>query len=260
MSGLIPSNGILFTLPYTQPLSVDGKPMPYCYRVFYETNSTTALNVYSDAGLTGLIGNIVVADAYGQFQPIFLIPGCQYRCQLFNAANQLLEDSDPINGPAMGTPFTAGVVRSAVKTQSTARTLASGMEADPDLQVYVPNAGTYKIDLDICFTASAAGATPGAIIALNSNIGTINNFATLAFAGTSNSLVAAGAIEVGSNYTLALGTTALSNTIRLSGTLQFFAPTAANKTEYVYFSWGVAGASGTTTLLAGSSLTVTQVA
>lgn len=103
------STGQLFYDPYPRPLSSVGLTLPAGYYNFYYSGTTTPAPVYQDP----LISNpyptqalpptgagsgsyyVVVADGTGTMQPIYLNPQTIYRVQLYNAANQLLEDVDP---------------------------------------------------------------------------------------------------------------------------------------------------------------------
>jgi hypothetical protein len=103
------ATGQLFYDPYPRPLSSAGLTLPLGYYNFYLSGTTTPATVYQDAALTlpysqqtlppGGAGtatySIVIADSTGTLPPIFLNPQTIYRVQLYNAANQLLEDVDP---------------------------------------------------------------------------------------------------------------------------------------------------------------------
>lgn len=96
--GTINPTGLLFFDAYDKPLSQTGQPQPLCYRVFYLTGTTTPATVYQDGFLnTPYASNTITADSNGRFSPIYLDPNVVYRVQLYNAANQLLEDVDPIS-------------------------------------------------------------------------------------------------------------------------------------------------------------------
>ena len=93
------ANGILFYEPYNKPLSALGKFQPGCYRIFYQTGSSTVLApVYKDPELLYPYEQSpapITADSNGRFKPIFLDPTITYHIQLFSSGGVLLEDVDP---------------------------------------------------------------------------------------------------------------------------------------------------------------------
>ena len=100
--------GFLFADPVVRPLSAAGVTMPLCYFTFYLTGSTTAVAPFQNGTLTTPFGsNVVTADAYGGFPPIYMNPATVYRVQLHDASGVLLEDVDPYVVPmnATGGPF-----------------------------------------------------------------------------------------------------------------------------------------------------------
>ncbi len=104
--------GILFSDPRVKPLSSTGVYQPGCYACFFTTGTTTPTNVYADGGLTVVLsqpaaGSVnpsggTVAGSDGRFVPMYMDPGVTYRVQVYNAAGQLLEDTDPYVVPAPG--------------------------------------------------------------------------------------------------------------------------------------------------------------
>lgn len=80
-----------------RPLSLTGQIMPGCYYRFYETSTTTPAAVYADGALTTPLTNPLVADADGRFPVIYMDPGVVYRVQLYDAANTLQYDADPVH-------------------------------------------------------------------------------------------------------------------------------------------------------------------
>lgn len=95
--GIATPTGVLWFDAYDKPLSTTGLAQPLSYRNFYLTGTTTPATVYQDGALTTPYAQPIVADANGRFSPIYLDPNVTYRAQLHNAANQLLEDVDPIS-------------------------------------------------------------------------------------------------------------------------------------------------------------------
>lgn len=89
----------LFTNPVFRPLTISGAIMPGAYVQFYESGTTTPANVYADASLTTPLANPVVADANGQFSPIYLDRSVRYRAQLYNEDDELQWDIDPLGTP-----------------------------------------------------------------------------------------------------------------------------------------------------------------
>lgn len=274
-----PPLGQLFTLPFDQPLTDDGKVLAAtaagnAFRMFYLTNSTTQVTVYQDAALqTPYAAGPVFANSSGQFPPIYLSPAYEYRSQLFDGNGRLLDDTDPVNNNAAGPLYVSGIMHAAFKAATTARSAVS-LLSDPDLSIAIPGAGTYRVDMDLVFTASAGGATPGLQLeaAYSGNVGT----GTLSGTGFSNTYVLAiygglnGVIfpntgtSSASNLTVtnpanalatvfSLGTTASTNVIRVSGTFQALTGGTFS------LKWSPNGA-GTVSLLTGSALTIQQVA
>jgi hypothetical protein len=104
--------GILFYDGRAKPLSVSGQFQAGAYYQFYLTGTTTFTNVYADGALgtpldqTPHTGQTTAAGD-GRLAPIYMDPKVIYRYQLFNAANQLLEDIDPYVVPASAASATS---------------------------------------------------------------------------------------------------------------------------------------------------------
>lgn len=62
----------MFTLPRARPLTAAGRVMPGAKLHFYLLGTTTYANVYTDAACTIASSNPLIADANGQFAPVFL--------------------------------------------------------------------------------------------------------------------------------------------------------------------------------------------
>src|SRR6267142_5647572 len=97
--------GILFNDPRAKPLSVSGQFQAGAYYQFYLTGTTSITNVYADGALTTPLDQTphtgqTTAAGDGRLIPIYMDPKVIYRVQLYNAANQLLEDTDPYVVPA----------------------------------------------------------------------------------------------------------------------------------------------------------------
>lgn len=87
---------LLFTAPTFRPLSITGAILPNAYVQFYVSGSTTPTNVYADAALGTPLNNPVVADADGEFVPIYLDRRVRYRAQIYDENDVLLLDVDPL--------------------------------------------------------------------------------------------------------------------------------------------------------------------
>ncbi len=87
----------LLFYPRMRPLDDNGEPMPGCYLRLFESGTTTPTPVYADGALTTPLSNPVVANAAGVFPAIYGDPSVVYRMQLYNAADELISDDDPIH-------------------------------------------------------------------------------------------------------------------------------------------------------------------
>lgn len=84
----------LFFLPKSAPMS-GGNAYPACKLYFYATGTSTAVDVYSDSGLTTAHAWPVVADSGGVFAPIYVDAGTSYRVVLKSSGDVTLYDVDP---------------------------------------------------------------------------------------------------------------------------------------------------------------------
>jgi len=93
----------LFHLPQAVRVNSTGTPYALAEANFYLTGTTTRTNSYTDSARTTPHANPVVADAAGQFAPIYLDPAITYRSIITEAsAGAVLDDTDPY-----GTPLTS---------------------------------------------------------------------------------------------------------------------------------------------------------
>jgi hypothetical protein len=269
--------GQLYRLPFSQPLSPDGKTLPNGYRTFYRTNSTAVAAVFQDSAMTTPYVPPVRASATSTFSPIYLNPALEYRSQLFSQNGQMLEDVDTINNNTAGGPSTVtmpgaiavaqnagaptGYARSASKAVTTSRSTLA-VTADPDLSVFLPAAGTYKIDMDLVCTSSVAGQLMSVKTAFSGTMGagaTPTGTYSLMCAGTQNGAGAQNGtadpiLLINFSSTITLDTVPVDNTMRFSGTIQTLTPGTLS------FTWGCNAGGYTVSILAGSSLTALQVA
>lgn len=76
----------------------DGNGIPYAGAKahFYDTGTTTPKATYSDAGLTAVNANPVVADANGRFGDIYLVAG-RYKVVLTTSADVAIDTLDPVD-------------------------------------------------------------------------------------------------------------------------------------------------------------------
>ncbi len=89
--------------PIWRPLDEAGAIMPGCYFAFYESGTTTPAPVYADAALAtplGLVEGELIANAAGRICAIYGDSAIVYRRRLYNAADELLEDVDPLHPSA----------------------------------------------------------------------------------------------------------------------------------------------------------------
>lgn len=243
--------GRLFSLAYTKPLSTAGLPLAGAQMFFYQTGAyTTQQTVYQDIALTSPAAQPLVADGNGRFAPVFLNPALSYSWQLYTAGSVLLEQADPVNTQNVAIPVTLYVP--ANESRSSTVTLAN----DLYLIYSIPAAGTYRIDIDLQWTTTTAGATPGLQYEIHFT-GTTNAGAGGVFAvmGLANAATYAGAIQLNTLLSgQALATGAGQNVWRISGTIQ--ATSAGTLT--VQWAQNISSVTATT-LGQGSSMTVTRV-
>lgn len=93
----------LFFMPQAVRVNSAGTPYAGAKANFYLTGTTTRADTFSDNALSAAHPNPVVADAEGQFEPIFLTPGTTYRCVVTTSADVPLDDVDPVHAPFDGT-------------------------------------------------------------------------------------------------------------------------------------------------------------
>lgn len=87
----------LFTGPRFRPLTLAGAIMPGAKLQLYLTGTTTPTPGYSNAGLSAALSDPIVADASGEFPAIYLSTLITYRAQLYNSADVLQWDVDPLS-------------------------------------------------------------------------------------------------------------------------------------------------------------------
>jgi hypothetical protein len=86
----------LFWLSGQQLLDGNGKPYAAAKAFFYDTGTTTPKATYSDAGLTAINANPVIADGEGRFPDIYLVAG-RYKVDLRTSANVSIDVLDPVD-------------------------------------------------------------------------------------------------------------------------------------------------------------------
>lgn len=87
----------LFWLSGQQLSDGNGAPHIAAKAWFYETGTTTPKATYSDAGLTSVNANPVVADANGRFGDIYLVAG-RFKVVLTTSADVAIDTLDPVDG------------------------------------------------------------------------------------------------------------------------------------------------------------------
>lgn len=87
----------LFYLSGQQLSDGTGAPYVAAKAYFYVTGTTTPLATYSDAGLTAVNANPVVADANGRFGDIYL-QASRYKVVLTTSADVAIDTLDPVDG------------------------------------------------------------------------------------------------------------------------------------------------------------------
>lgn len=96
----------LFYAPQFRPLSPTGEILPNAYLEFWLTGTTTDAPIYADADLQTELDHPVVANAAGEFVPIYLDPALTYRSALYNEDDVLQWDIDPLAPPRDFVPGT----------------------------------------------------------------------------------------------------------------------------------------------------------
>jgi len=98
----------LFAPPWYVPVSGAGTTYPGAKLYFYVTGTTTPKDTFSDPDLdpSHLHANPVVADADGQFPPIYLEAG-EYKAVLKTSTDATLDTVDPYSGLGAADSLTA---------------------------------------------------------------------------------------------------------------------------------------------------------
>lgn len=156
---------LLFTAPTFRPLTIAGAIMPNAYVQFYESGTTTPTDVYADAGLGTPLSNPVVADANGEFVPIYLDRRVRYRAQIYDENDVLLLDVDPLGTTADFQPGTVVMFFGDETARDAAYPptewgICDGTDGTPDL------VGRFPKGVD---AGEAAGDTGGAAGAVTSS-------------------------------------------------------------------------------------------
>lgn len=86
----------LFYLSGQQLSDGNGTPYAGAKANFYDTGTTTPKATYSDAGLTAINVNPVVADSNGRFNDIYLVAG-RYKVVLTTSADVTIDTLDPVD-------------------------------------------------------------------------------------------------------------------------------------------------------------------
>jgi len=85
----------LFTPPVLQAVDVNGEPYSGAKLYFYQTGTTTLITVYQNSALTTPHTNPVVADASGQFAPIY-VSSTEFKIVLTTSADVTIRTVDPV--------------------------------------------------------------------------------------------------------------------------------------------------------------------
>jgi hypothetical protein len=93
------ASAFLFHAPRYRAFDADGAILPGAKLIFYESGTTTPVDTYADAALTTPNSNPVVADAGGEFAPIYLSDAVAYRAILTDADDVEQWDVDPLTAP-----------------------------------------------------------------------------------------------------------------------------------------------------------------
>lgn len=106
--------GTRFNTPVFTALDANGDPIPVARLYFYENNTNTPLDVYSDVDLTTSQAQPVEADGAGRFTTDIFMDNVSYRVKLTDAAGSTIWVKDDCNAqaPAAATsfPFVGAVV------------------------------------------------------------------------------------------------------------------------------------------------------
>lgn len=93
----------LFFIPRAVRVDSTGTPYSGAKAHFYLTGTTTDTDTYTNSALSVASSNPVIANAAGQFAPIYLDPAITYRCILKQSDNTQIDDVDPVSAPITGT-------------------------------------------------------------------------------------------------------------------------------------------------------------
>lgn len=276
-----------------RPLSTRGLNQPGAYRYFYASGTLVLVPVYADAELKAALvqqslsaGPGLAADNQGKFPVIYLDPSIEYRSQLYDPTGVLLEDVDPVNitnnafpvgqnglAPGgiivstnpLGVPVYVYKNTNRTVNGYTVSDIPNLFGPDPELQVVVLSAGTYRIEANIVLTttfAQAANISIQFIGPLPSTAGlTPADSEVFAMMGSTNFLEPAGpngdgynTLQIGAGVGT-LGTTLGSNTYKLVQSVRVLGPGVF----VVAFNPGSLGSSTPITMQAGSSMEVIRL-
>ncbi len=89
----------LFYMPQAVRINSAGLPYAGAKINFYLTGTSTPTDTYQDNALGTAHANPVVADAGGQFAPIYLDPDITYKAVITDSADNVLDTVDPVHAP-----------------------------------------------------------------------------------------------------------------------------------------------------------------
>lgn len=89
----------LFFMPQAVRINSAGLPYAGAKINFYLTGTTTPTDTYQDNALGTAHANPVVADAAGQFAPIYLDPAITYKAVITDSDDNVLDTVDPVHAP-----------------------------------------------------------------------------------------------------------------------------------------------------------------
>ena len=128
---------------------------------FYFSGTNTRATVYANADLTTPHSNPVVADAGGQFPPIYLDDTIPVRGVMTNAAGVPLpnRDIDPINSRALGQLITDSATNSTAITTERTRALAAEAAIDSRVEDVTERVSTAETSITALQSISSTGGT-----------------------------------------------------------------------------------------------------
>ncbi len=196
----------LFTLP--RALFTAGSKL-----FFYQTGSSTPQNTYQDIDLTTAHANPVVADSAGYFAPIYLDPSLpDYRVTLTDSAGTIQTGYPVDDVPAASAGLNAEFAR---KASSTTKTSTTTLASDTELQLVLPTAGKYEVEVFL-WLEKAAGTGAGGFKFTFNYTGTVASVILGGFANVNSTISAVGPSDLYvSNASFA--TLGASDLVRLSG-------------------------------------------